>query len=332
MTWPPLGPPLGEKLDVVGIGEALVLLQPPAGRSLQDADQLQVHVAGAELNVCAAVAAVGGRATLRTRLGNDPMGARIRDEARRLGVQLDAEEDPRRPTALFLKDVREDGLRRVHYYRRGSAASVMSAADADRAFALGPRCAVVSGLTIALGPGPTEMVSAVVANAARRNVALVLDVNLRPQLGRSKVVTRTILESLPAVDLLVIGTDEAAVLFGVDVPAAIATAATVAGCREVVIKGGAAGCWWVDESGDVHHEPSRASTVVDPVGAGDAFTGGYLATRLHGGTRREAAVVGSILAAAVVGSAGDTAGLPSIAGGRELMAQHVSSPHSSAGN
>ena len=82
-----------------------------------------------------------------------------------------------------------------------------------------------------------------------------------------------------------------------------------AGCREVVVTGGAAGCWWVDDDGNVHHEPSRALAVVDPVGAGDAFTGGYLATRLHGGTQREAAAVASILAAAVVGTAGDTAGL-----------------------
>lgn len=329
MTWPPSRSPIGESLDVVGLGEALVLLQPAAGESLEDADQLQVHVAGAELNVCAAVVAVGGRATFCSRLGNDPMGARIRKEVQLLGVQLAAEEDASRATAIFLKDVREDGLRRVHYYRKGSAASAMSSVDAERALALGPRCVVVSGLTIALGPRPTEMVKAVVANAARCNVALVLDVNLRPQLGRSNVVAQTILESLRAVDLLVIGTDEAAVLLGVDEPTAIASVAAGAGCSEVVIKGGAAGCWWVDDSGAVHHEPSRASTVVDPVGAGDAFTGGYLATRLHGGTQREAAAVASILAAAVVGTAGDTAGLPSVTEGRELIAQHVPSSRSS---
>ena len=172
MTWPPSGAPIGEALDVVGLGEALVLLQPAAGESLEDADQLQVHVAGAELNVCAAVVALGGRATLCSRLGDDPMGARIQKQAQRSVCSSPSEEDRTRPTAIFLKDVREDGLRRVHYYRQGSAASAMSSADADRAFALDPRCLVVSGLTIALGPRPAEMVKTVVANAARRNVAL----------------------------------------------------------------------------------------------------------------------------------------------------------------
>ena len=38
-----------------------MMLQAPPGRPLDEADDLTVHVAGAELNACAAVVACGGR-------------------------------------------------------------------------------------------------------------------------------------------------------------------------------------------------------------------------------------------------------------------------------
>ncbi|HSI93675.1 MAG TPA: sugar kinase [Jiangellaceae bacterium] len=321
-AWPPAAAPLGRggRPDVVGFGEPLVLLQPPVGRTLASAASLDVHVAGAELNVCAAIAALGGSSVLCSRLGDDPLAAHVVTDAERLGVLLAIEVDPSRPTGVYFKDVQADGARRVYYYRSTSAASAMRPADADRGLTLRPRAAVVSGLTAALGDGPADMVRRVGYRAADYGCALVLDVNLRPQLGRLDEVHDLLTELLPRVDLLVIGTDESVRLLGTDVPAEVAKAALGAGCREVVVKAGADGCWWVDRDGVAEHLPSAARTVVDPVGAGDAFTGGYLGARLAGANAGRAARLASELAARVIASAGDTAGLPGREAGRRLLA------------
>lgn len=324
MTWSPPALPLGgAQLDVVGFGEPMVLMQPVAGSDLAEADSFEVHVAGAELNACAAVAALGGRAALITRLGDDPFAARVLATAARLGVDVVAEKDPQRPTGVFFKDASPDGSRRVHYYRCGSAASTMGEAQARGGLALRPRAVLVSGLTAALGTGPARMVRRVGASAAAHGCALVVDVNLRPAMGRIDNVVAVLRDLLPLVDLLIVGTDEAMVLFGTGEPSSIIEGALAAGCREVVVKAGADGCWWIDRDGGGHHLPSRATTVVDPVGAGDAFAGGYLAARLAGGQPLDAARVASDLAAGVVASTGDTAGLPTRTEGPTLLAAHL---------
>lgn len=317
--WPPEPAPLGHEPDVVGFGEPLVLFQPPAGVALASTTNVDVHVAGAELNVCAAVAALGGSAVLCTTLGDDPLASHVVAGAERLGVTLSARRDNARPTGVYFKDVRPDGARHVYYYRSTSAASAMGPDDADRGLALGPRAVVVSGLTAALGDGPAEMVRRVGSKAASRGAALVVDVNLRPQLGRHDQVHDVLAELLPRTDLLIVGTDESARLLGTDDPPKVAAAALAAGCREVVVKAGPDGCWWVDEGGDARHEPSAARIVVDPVGAGDAFTGGYVSARLAGVRPGPAAKLASHLAARVVAETGDTAGLPSRDEGRSLL-------------
>lgn len=316
----PLG---GARPDVVGFGEPLVLCQPPQDHHLITTDMLEVHVAGAELNAAAAVATLGGSSALCTRLGDDPFGGRVRAVAARLGVALAAETDRARPTGVYFKDVQPDGARRVYYYRSTSAASAMGVADADRGLALRPRAVLVSGLTAALGTGPADAVRHVGLRAAEHGCALVVDVNLRPQLGRLDQVHQVLREVLPRTDLLIVGTDESMQLLGTDTPADIVDAAFAAGCREVVVKTGADGSWWVDPAGVPHHQPSLAGAVVDPVGAGDAFTGGYVAARLAGAAPGAAARLASELAGRVIAATGDTAGLPGQATGRRLLANAV---------
>jgi 2-dehydro-3-deoxygluconokinase len=313
----PLG---GDRPDVVGFGEALVLLQPPAGASLATMSAVEVHVAGAELNVCAAVAALGGSSVLCTRLGDDPLGQRVLNGAARLGVRLAADRDPNRPTGVYFKDVRDDGARHVYYYRSTSAAAAMTSADAERGLALRPRAVVVSGLTAALGPGPAALVRHVGLSARQHGAALVMDVNLRKQLGRLDEVHNVLADLLPHTDLLIVGTDESKRLLGSSDPKKLAHAALNAGCREVVVKAGADGCWWIDQDGTPRHEPSAADAVVDPVGGGDAFSGGYLSARLSGADESAAARLASVLAARVIAATGDTAGLPDPVEGRRLMA------------
>jgi 2-dehydro-3-deoxygluconokinase len=293
--------------DVVGIGEAMVLLQPAPGVPLDAAPSLTMSVAGAELTLCATVARLGLSAAFCTRVGADPLGRRIRAAAADLGVATDlVVTDDRRPTGLFLREALPDGRRRVHYYRAGSAASALDTADAERVLAARPRVVAVSGITAALGAGPRRAVFAVAAGARDAGVRLALDPNLRPALGPVEHQAATVRDLLPYADFLLLGTDEAGPVFGVDDPAEVFAAAERAGVGETVLKAGADGCLL---PGGVH-VPAYPAEVVDPVGAGDAFAGAYLAARLRGAGPVESARLGARVAAGVVATAGDTEGLP----------------------
>jgi 2-dehydro-3-deoxygluconokinase len=322
-TWRPEGRPLGgSRPDVVGVGEAMVLLQAPAGEPLATAAGADILVAGAELNVCAAVARLGGTALFASMVGRDPFGERVLAEAaahgtdtRLIGV------DPDHPTGVFFKEIQPDGARRVYYYRRGSAAAATDERAAAAILAARPRAIIVSGITAALGPGPARLVRALCEGAAGVGAALVLDPNLRPALAEPTAVAGALRPLLDRVDLLVLGQDESGELLGPTGPAEVFDAAQQAGAGEVVLKGGADGLWYAGADGRPCHMPSTARQVRDPVGAGDALLGGYLAARLAGAAPAGAAWLGCRLAAGVVETLGDTAGLPERASAARLLAR-----------
>jgi sugar/nucleoside kinase (ribokinase family) len=54
----------------------------------------------------------------------------------------------------------------------------------------------------------------------------------------------------------------------------------------------------------------RRGAAVDPIGAGNAFNAGYIATRLRGGSVDEALRAGARCGAAVTNAPSDTAGFP----------------------
>lgn len=313
MTWPPVPCPLGRQLDVVGVGEAMLLLQAPPPASLTEARALLVDVAGAEFNAVAAIARAGGRTALLSRVGDDEPGQRVLLAMAALDVEQNLiVTDSTHPTGIFLRSTPADGSRRVVYYRAGSAASTMDVSDADRLWAAErPRAVILSGLTSALGDGPRQLIEAIAANAASSGTSVVVDVNLRPALGNSPDVVASIRRVLAFTDLLVLGDDESEAVFGTTSPAEVFAAAKMAGVKETVLKCGERGCWFANSQGQPIHMPSSAATVIDSVGAGDAFLGGYLSARLVGASPRAAAALGSDFAAGVVASVGDTAGLPS---------------------
>jgi len=305
-------------VEIVGLGEAMVLVTPADGQPLHRSATASLHVGGAELNLCAAAARLGARAAFCSRVGADPFGDRIRAEAERQGVDtsLLAVSDTA-PTGIYFKDVHTDGTRRVHYYRAGSAASTMDESDARRLLDARPALVVVSGITAALGDGPLAAVRAVLS---ARGPKTALDPNLRPALGPVADQADRIRPLLGQVDILLLGLDEAGPVLGTTDPAEVFAAAAAAGVAETVLKAGPDGCYVCGPDGLVHL-PSAAGVVVDPVGAGDAFAGGYLVGRLRGLDPTRAAWLGSRMAAAVLTAIGDTEGLPTTAEAAALLAE-----------
>ena len=295
------------EFDVVTVGEPLISLTGEPGR-LERSRTLTKSIGGAESNVAIGLARLGLRVAFNSAVGADPLGDEVIARIRAEGVDVSNILRPRgRSTGLMIKEFRGPGDVRVFYYRSGSAASAISFDDFAEVAA---RRLHFTGITLAVGSRARETAFARVAELAERTT-ISFDPNFRMKLAPLEDQVAWSRRILPHVTDLLCTELEALALTGADtVPEALGALAA-AGIPNVVIRRGPAGC--IGRSGDsVTEWPAPDVPVVDTVGAGDAFTVGYLFERLAGRGFEAALRTGSWVAGAVVAHAGDYEGLPDL--------------------
>ena len=114
--------------------------------------------------------------------------------------------------------------------------------------------------------------------------------------------------SLPSTDLLFVNEDEARMLTGSDDIAAAAGTLLSAGAKTVCIKLGFRGCA-VFNGEESFTSPGFRVNAIDSTGAGDCFSGGYIAALQRHLSHREAARIGNAAGALSVQQLGATAGI-----------------------
>jgi 2-dehydro-3-deoxygluconokinase len=296
-------------VDLLTLGETMAALR--SGGPLRLGGDVRLSVAGAESNVAIGLARLGHRARWTGRLGDDELGALVLRTLRAEGVDVAlAVVAPGELTGMLLFDRAPGGATRVHYRRAGCSGTRLTPADVTPAVALGARVLHLTGITPALGDGPAAAV-AYAAEAGRAAGATVcLDVNHRPKLW-DRARARAALRPLAATaHVLVASEDELPLVADGPGEAVQAQELLGLGVREVVVKRGARGASVYTGAGR-RDEPARKVTVVDTVGAGDAFTAGYLSALLDGLPVEDRLRRGVTLGAAAVAAHGDWEGLPS---------------------
>ena len=295
-------------LDVLALGEPMVLLDPAERGPIEAIDDYRMRVAGAELNTLIGLSRLGHEVALITTLGRDPFGRRIRRTLEEEDVRRDFVGEDARRTGLYFKE-HLDESRRVHYYREGSAASATSPAAVAEALRVArPRVILTSGLNLGLG-GPGGMRDAVLTfleHGARSGARVVFDANLREGIWSGDQAAADFAAIAPLISCLLVGEDELATLLS---PAGRAQDVLELGIDTVFVKHGAVGATVVDASGETF-VPARPADAVDSIGAGDAFAAGVISGLLRGLDPRECAELGAILGARAVEGTGDWETLP----------------------
>lgn len=292
-------------LDVLAVGEMLVALEGEPG-ALADSPTLRKRVGGAEGNVCIGLSRLGRRAALVTRVGDDPLGVEVVRTLRGEGVLTDAVRVGGGPTGLMLKEHRRPGRTDVYYHRRGSAATTLTPEDLPTTPA---RHAHTTGITLVIGPGPAQTALELLRRTRAAGGTTSFDPNHRARLCSWEEAVAAWRPLLPHVTDLLCSEEEARALSGFQDLGDGLDALLAAGPDRVVVRRGAAGA--VAATAGTRHEVAAVPVpVVDTVGAGDAFTAGYLHEVLGGRPLNEALRTGAWVAACVVAAPGDYQGLP----------------------
>ncbi|MEU7692245.1 sugar kinase [Microbispora hainanensis] len=305
------GPSMSERTGgLVTVGETMARLTAGRVGPLRHSSDMAVGIGGAESNVAIAVRRLGGSATWIGRVGADGFGDLVLRELRAEGLEVRGLVDDQAPTGLMVKERRTSSSLSVWYYRAGSAGSRLRPADVSEEAIARASLLHVTGITPALSDSAADAVRHAVRLARHHGLIVSFDVNYRSRLWTPEQAGKGLIDILRDSDVVFAGVEEAELFVSAtDDPLDLAARLADLGPSQVIVKLGARGCAAVIDG----RRLTRAAVpvdVLDPVGAGDAFVGGYLADLLAGEppeVRLDTAVTVGAFACTV---SGDWEGLP----------------------
>ena len=267
----------------------MIRLSPPGFRRLEQTTTLDVNVGGSELNVAVAAQRLGLKTAYVTRLTENPLGRMIANKAREHGVDtshiLWTDED--RVGVYFVEFGASPRPNAVLYDRRGSAMARIKPGEVDwEAIFRQARHFHTSGITPALSKSAAEATKEAVKAAKEAGLTVSLDLNYRARLW-SQEEARKVMEPLTEqADILITTEEDTERVFGIKAESYEEVARLLAerfSLSAVAITLRETPSVWrntwtaiVLADGELFRGPKFDIEIVDRVGAGDAFAGGFL--------------------------------------------------------
>lgn len=295
--------------ELLTLGETMAALSPEEPGPLRYVRGYRARIAGAESNLAIGAVKLGHSAAWASRLGEDEFGKLVLNGIRAEGVDTSLVQfDPRRPTGLMFKEFLGDRTR-VHYYRKGSAASALGPDLLPEEALAEVKILHLTGITPVLGESCRAAVDRAFSLAEEKNIPVSFDPNVRQTLWGDRDFAPLLRGYAERADLLLLGREEAQLLFGVGELSGFLPGLLQRGVRAVALKDGARGALVGCREG-IFPIPPFPCRPVDPVGAGDAFNAAFLCGVLEGRDFAACGRMGAAAGACAVETAGDLEGLP----------------------
>ena len=262
---------------VIAIGEALIDFIPhDKGRALNNVENFLRVPGGAPLNVAAAVAKLGGKSQMLTKLGQDGFGDAILNEVKPLGVDVSRISRTKEAnTALAFVSLREDGERDFSFYRNPSADMLLSAEEI---------CSEDFNERDILHFCSVSLIDAPIKEAHRRAIEIAkekgclisFDPNVRlPLWKQPEDCRKAILEFLPLSNIVKISDEELEFITGIKDEKEALDSLLTGDVKVIIYTKGTNGAEFITKE-RVIFSPSFKVSAQDTTGAGDSFIGSLL--------------------------------------------------------
>jgi fructokinase len=275
---------------------------------------------GAPMNFAYRIASLGDNVSIVSRLGDDDLGGKAADKLAELGVDGSlVQTDTSHPTGIVDIEFDSSGATKINVrpnaafdYIQPDSAALLAAERAD---------CICYGTVVQRQAVSRNTLEALLDQA--ENALKVLDINLRDSCFTTEIVEK----SLGRADVLKLNGPEAGALsrmFGLSLYRLEEFVGGVLArwpIRVIVVTLEDQGALAASADGECVYSPGFKVDVADTLGAGDAFTAGFVHQYLHGRTLAESCRYGNVMGALVASQPGATAPL-----GRSDFLRFLASP------
>src|SRR5205085_5340175 len=291
----------GRPFDVICLGRfAVDFYAQQIGARLEDVTSFAKYLGGSSANTAFGCARLGLKVGLISRIGDDALGQFLVETIAREGCDVShISTDPARLTGAVVLGIKDRDSFPLIFLRENCADMAIAEADVDEAYIASARAFLITGTH--LSTEYINRISSLALERARKNdVRTVLDIDYRPVLWgltkrgdgetryiRSDNVTAHIQRMLPKFDLVIGTIEEFNIAGGASEIIASLEAIRKVTSATLVVKRGPLGCAVIDGSiPDSLDEAFNGSgvkvEVLNVVGAGDAFSAGFLSGWVRG--------------------------------------------------
>ena len=280
-------------VEVVTLGETMLRLSPVTVSTLEETQQFQVDVAGAESNVAVGLARMGMQAGWISKLVDNSVGRLVAKRIHWHGVDISriVWSESGRNGLYYLEPGVEPRPTRLIYDRADSAFTTLRFEEIDWAYFNKVRLVHLSGITPALSNKINRLIHRIIDHLKKSGILISFDVNYRTKLWPPETAKKILTPIVEKVDLLICSLNDAATVFGYRSADAEEVAKGLQ-CQfrnqTVVLTLADSGALAYDGRNSWYQDAYQASNV-DRIGRGDSFSAGflygYLTDNVHAGLK-----------------------------------------------
>jgi fructokinase len=255
---------------IVVAGEALIDLVVSSG------GQVDARPGGSPFNAARSLARLGAETTFLARLAGDGLGRLLRDRLAADGVELRIPRPSGKPSTLAVATLNQAGSADYAFYLEGTAGADLDYEALKQALPAGTTALHVGDLGLVMEPVGTA-IERLVRSDVPAGVLVLVDPNCRPSaIADDEAYRRRVDVITGRADIVKASTEDLAYLYPDVPPEEAAKAVLDHGASLVLVTDGPRQARAFLPDSVLAEEVPRV-TVVDTIGAGDAFGGGFLA-------------------------------------------------------
>lgn len=305
-------------IDIITIGEGLVELS--SSQSLEYTDSLDKYFGGDTLTTAVAAARNGSSVGYISKVGNDAFKDFLVGSWAAEGLDVSQIKMLDGHNGVYFVAGHDSGKKEFVYYRKKTAATMLSAKDIDEDYVKSAKIVYATGITQSLSISAKEAVLRLFSVAKENNVTVAFDPNFDSNFWSKEEAKEAFNEVEDYIDILFLNLkSDSFALWDINSCDKLIEIFLDRGVKTVVLKSKDKSGYFVATSSKTTFTPFFSNIKVDTTGAGDAFNGAFLSEIAYGHSPFEAVKVASVVSGLQVRKIGAIKSIPCAKEVKEIM-------------